>query len=294
MPDKQPWKVSLHGGHSGAYCDHAVGTLREVLDAAVTFGYQTFGVTEHAPRNHERYLYDTELEMKRGVAELHTLFDAYARDAGKLSEEFSDRLVVLRGFETEAVPHESYAETMLGLREKYRFEFMAGSVHHVFDTTIDGPPDHFTKAIALAGGIEKLAIQYYKDLATMIRSIKPEVVTHFDLIRRNAPNSEAVETPAIREAALAALEVAGQHNCILDLNTAGIRKGLGCPYPRPWLIREALSRGIPFCFGDDSHGPAQVGKDVPVAREYLLANGVTTVTILTREHGKVVRKTVPL
>ena len=26
-----PWKVSLHGGHSGAFCDHARGTLEQVL-----------------------------------------------------------------------------------------------------------------------------------------------------------------------------------------------------------------------------------------------------------------------
>ena len=84
------------------------------------------------------------------------------------------------------------------------------------------------------------------------------------------------------------------HGAILDLNTAGIRKGLGCPYPRPWLVREAHARAIPFCFGDDSHGPAQVGKDLDAAREYLLENGVTTITILTREQGRIVRKTVPL
>jgi len=294
MPEVRPWKVSLHGGHSATYCDHATGTLREVLEAAVAFGYQTFGVTEHAPRVHERYLYETELGMGRGVPELHALFDDYARDVAQLSEEFADRLVVLRGFETEAVPHESYAATMLGLREKHRFEFMAGSVHHVHDAIIDGPPEFYAKALEISGGIEPLAIQYYTDVATMIRRLRPEVVTHFDLIRRNAPSPESVETPAVRAAAIAALELAGQYSCILDLNTAGIRKGLGCPYPRPWLVREAHARGIPFCFGDDSHGPAQVGKDVLTAREYLLGNGVDTVTILTREHGKIVRKTVPL
>jgi len=45
----EPWRVSLHGGHSGEYCDHAEATLREMLEAAVQYGYQTFGVSEHAP-----------------------------------------------------------------------------------------------------------------------------------------------------------------------------------------------------------------------------------------------------
>ncbi len=294
MPESTPWKVSLHGGHSGTYCDHAVGTLREVLEAAAEFGYQTFGVTEHAPRPHERYLYDEERALGWDLDTLHRKFDDYARDLAELSQEFEGRLVVLRGFETEAVPKESYADTMLALREKYRFEYIAGSVHHVFDTTIDGPPPLYAKAVEIAGSVERLAIAYYSDLAEMVRALRPEIVTHFDLVRRNAPTPESVETPAVRESALAALDVVRAHNGILDLNTAGIRKGLGCPYPRPWLVREAHARGIPFCFGDDSHGPAQVGKDIGLARDYLVANGVDSITLLTREHGRVVRKNVPL
>ena len=26
---KEDWKISLHGGHSGEFCEHAEGTLRE-------------------------------------------------------------------------------------------------------------------------------------------------------------------------------------------------------------------------------------------------------------------------
>ena len=48
--------------------------------------------------------------------------------------------------------------------------------------------------------------------------------------------------------------------------------------------------GIGFCFGDDSHGPDQVGAGIEDAREYLLENGVDRVTTLTREDGEVVRK----
>jgi len=54
------WKASLHGGHSGEFCDHAGGTLREMVEAAVAFGYRTFGVSEHAPRYEPRFLYAEE------------------------------------------------------------------------------------------------------------------------------------------------------------------------------------------------------------------------------------------
>jgi histidinol-phosphatase (PHP family) len=119
-------------------------------------------------------------------------------------------------------------------------------------------------------------------------------VGHLDLIRRNAEPDAKLDTPAIRKAAGLALEAVRARGCILDLNTAGYRKGLGSPYPAPWLLRQAHEMGIGFCFGDDSHGPHQVGEGIEQARGYLFENGVDTVTVLTRENGAVVRRVVAL
>ena len=289
-----PWKVSLHGGHSGDYCDHATGSLTEVLDAAVAFGYTTFGVTEHAPRVHEKFLFEEELRRRWGVAKLAEMFDAYAAELARLSGEYAGRLEVLRAFEAEAVPDESYPELMLGYRERYGFDYMVGSVHHVQEVIIDGPPELFHRAADSAGGLEPLSVAYYGAVARMVRALRPEVVSHLDLIRRNAPSPDAVETPRARDAAFRALDSVAEVGAILDLNTAGIRKGLGCPYPRPWLLREAHARGIPFCFGDDSHAPEQVGFGLDAARAYLLENGIRSITALTRQGPGVVRKVVPL
>jgi len=294
LPETHAWKVSLHGGHSGAYCDHASGTLRETLEAAVAAGYHSIGVSEHAPRLGEHLLYDEEVEMGWDVARLESNFEAYAREVRALSEEFGDRIAVLRGFECEVVPSANYAEIMLGYRDRFEFEYMVGSVHYVDETTIDGPPALFEEVRRAHGGLENLAIAYYRAVAEMIEALRPEVVGHFDLIRKNAPSSDAVETPGILKAACEALEAARAHGCILDLNTAGYRKGLGCPYPAPQLLTSAHEMGIPFCFGDDSHAPGEVGAGIDEARAYLLEYGVTSVTTLTREAGALTKSEVPL
>ena len=280
------WKVSLHGGHSGPYCEHAAGSLRDTLEAAVAVGFSVYGVTEHAPRSEARFLYQSERDKGFTVERLERDFEAYAAECSRLQREFQDRLVVLRGFESEVVPATVYADTMRALRKQYAFDYVVGSVHHVREISIDETPARFRTALEECGGLEQLFERYYALVAEMIEVLEPEVVAHFDLPRLHAPVGADLATPRIRRAAERALETARTHGCILDLNTAAWRKGLSDPYPAPWLVRCAAEAGLPFCFGDDSHRPSQVGFGMEQAREYLLANEVDSVTVLTPgQHG---------
>lgn len=290
----QPWKVSLHGGHSGEFCEHAKDSLRDVLEAATAAGYHSFGVSEHAPRSQERFLYKTEREKGYDLDRLNREFEAYAAAVRQLAREFDGRLNVLCGFEAEVIPTATYRDEMLGHRRRFGFDYMVGSVHYVDETTIDGPRPDFERALAARGGLEPLAVAYYQAVADMVPALRPEVVGHFDLIRLNAGPEARLDTPPIRQAAVRALEAVRECDAILDVNTAGYRKGLGMPYPAPWLVQTAQAMGIGFCFGDDSHGPAQVGQGIDEARRYLLENGVGNVTVLTRENGAIRRKRVPL
>ncbi len=292
-PALPPWSVSLHGGHSSAYCDHASGTLSEILQEASKH-YHIFGVTEHAPRLGDHLLYEEEKQMGWDVAKLEANFTAYATELATLAEAFAGRLIVLRGFETEVVPQATYPEIMLGYRKEFAFDYIVGSVHHVNEILIDGPQTEFQRALNAAGGFEALAVAYYEHVAKMVDDLKPEIVGHLDLIRKNAPAQSQLDTPAIQRAANKALEAVRDHQAILDLNTAGYRKGLGAPYPAPWLLQAAHQMEIPFCFGDDSHSPTDVGSDIELARHYLIENNVPTITALTRKDGAIVRKVIPL
>ena len=305
---RENWRVSLHGGHSAAFCDHADNTLREMLQAAVTAGYHTFAVSEHAPRSEDRFLYSEERAQGWDTAKLRADFDAYTLAVNALAREFSDRLIVLRGLEAEVVPAAHYAAEMQNLRQRKMpdgtpaFDYMVGSVHFVNEIQIDGRPENYRRAAESCGGLEAFAVRYYETVAEMLHTLRPEVAGHLDLCKRNlvlagfAP--DALETPRIRAAIETALEAARETGAILDLNTAGWRKGLGEPYPAPPIVRKAQEMGVPFCFGDDSHRIGEVGAGIAEARDYLLANGVNSLTILTREgsdfNAPPVRRVVPL
>lgn len=293
MPSR-PWSVSLHGGHSGEFCEHATGSLRDLLRSAVEAGIRTFGITEHAPRTEARFLYPSERAAGYTVERLRREFEAYASVSGELQDEFRDRLQVLRGFEAEVVPSASYADTMLSLRDRYGFEFMVGSVHHVGDLPIDESPEAYREALTACGGLEPFLEAYYRSVEDMIQRLHPEVVGHLDLPRLYAPPGADLATDAIRKAAAGAVLAAGAHGCILDLNTAAWRKGLSDPYPAPWLVSMATEAGVPFCFGDDSHDPSHVGFGIERARRYLLRNGVRSVTSLQRTADGLQQVSIPL
>ncbi|HEV2474392.1 MAG TPA: histidinol-phosphatase [Chthonomonadales bacterium] len=299
-----PWMVSLHGGHSGEFCDHAQGALEEILEAAVAAGYTTFGVSEHAPRVEDRFLYSEERKMGWTVPKLERDFAAYIQTVRTLSRKFEDRLTVLRGFEAEVVPTADYERLMRAYRRQLlpdgspAFDYTVGSVHYVNELQIDGSATNFRRAADAAGGIEALAVQYYRAVAAMTTALRPEVVGHLDLIKKNVEAAgyrrADVEGTTARKAAESALEAIISAGSILDLNTAGWRKGLGEPYPGPWLVEQAHKMGAVFCFGDDSHRPSDVGQRIGDARLYLLNLNVRSITTLSTAAGTLNRVQVGL
>ena len=50
-----------HHSHSGQFCRHAKGTLEEVVLEAIRRGFQTYGLSEHAPRYSLDHLYPEEV-----------------------------------------------------------------------------------------------------------------------------------------------------------------------------------------------------------------------------------------
>jgi histidinol-phosphatase (PHP family) len=283
MNTSNGWRVSLHGGHSGEFCDHGHGTLRQNIEAAVEFGYHTFGVAEHAPRSEARFLFPEETAQGWSVAKIRRDFDRYSHALRALADEFKDRLTVPRGFEAEMVPRARYVDDMLRLREKYKFDYIVASVHWVGDIIIDYNEYEYRRAVNASGGAEALNVRYYEALAEMVQALRPEVVGHLDVIRKYAAPGDPFDTPPIREAVGHALRVIKSSGAILDINTAPYRKGKSEPFPGEWIIDTVRELELDVCFGDDSHGPSDVGAGLEQARAYLLQHGFRAVTYLARD-----------
>lgn len=277
-----------------AYCDHADDPLDTLVSAAIAAGFHTYGITEHAPRFRKGDLYAEERDLGWTVESLSSQFEAYAAELESLQKKHANHLYLLKGFEAEVIPAESYKEKMLHLKKSLNFDYMVGSVHYVKEINIDYTPAYFAEALARCGGLEQLAVAYYQQVQRMVEDLRPEVVGHFDLIRKLAGEDPDLESPAVLRSAEEALETIREVGSIVDINTSALRRGFSVPYPGPVFIKMIRDKNIPVCFGDDSHAVAHVGVGLSEARQYLLDHEIQSVANLVRTGGGVEKESVAL
>jgi len=54
--------ISLHGGHSGQYCNHAENLLEDIIQKYIKLGFKKVGITEHIPPVSDFFLFPDEIK----------------------------------------------------------------------------------------------------------------------------------------------------------------------------------------------------------------------------------------
>ena len=282
---------SYHGGHSGEFCGHAKGQLSDVVQTALDRGFTTYGLSEHAPRWQREHLYPEE--AARTPLDLLETFERYAQSATALRDRYADRLEILVGFETEALPIGSWPSRMRELRDTLPFDYIVGSVHSIGDTWIDLNVETSERAAIESGGWEALRVAYFHQLAELIQTLKPEVVGHVDLIRRFEGHDFVFSPEAMLEVERV-LEAARAAGSVIEVNAAPARRGFGPVYPGPQVLARAREMNVPVTLGDDSHGPDGVGIGLDACLRAIVEAGYREVHYLTRRNGGVVLESAPV
>ena len=259
-----------------------------MIEAACAAGLSHFGISEHMPRERAEHLYPDEDGLT--PRDLHDAFAGYAQhELDRLRERYGDRLCLLKGMETEylsGADGEPFDVVVARHRERFGIEFLVGSVHHVREIPIDGPIEGYERAVEACGGVEPLEVEYFRDLADLVRALRPEVVGHLDLIKK-ARGPGWRPTPAVWSAIEDCLEAIRAAGSLVEVNAAGWRKGLGEPYPGPAVLERIVAAGVPLTLGDDSHGPRFVGMDLDRARDAARRAGARELFVLEPGRGRV-------
>jgi histidinol-phosphatase (PHP family) len=253
--------VSVHGGHSGQFCNHACDTLEELIRAYISRGFAWVGLTEHMPPTHDWYLYPEERHAGLDAKALQARFGEYITEARRCQNAFQDRIEILVGFETEAYP--GGIEFALELMARYSPDYVVGGVHHLGDIPFDYNADEYKRAARAVGGMEQLYCRYFDLQHDMIQALRPAVVAHFDLIRIFDPDyPRHLQLPAVARRIERNLERIARLDLILDFNTAALRKGAREPYIAQPILQKARQLGISVVPGDDSHSVETVGAGI--------------------------------
>ena len=255
----------LHGNFSG----HGKGDLAEYVEAALAKGFTEIGFSDHLPKVVDPDPYHAMLEEN---------LPRYVERVLSLQTAYRDRITIKLGIEADYFL--GYESETRRLVEAYPFDYILGALHFLGDW-------HFTSKQGL-GRYERedpaeAFPKYFELLERMIETGLFDVVAHPDALRRGAFQPVcAMEEEHRRIARLLA-----RRGMAIELNTAGIRRGVGSVYPDPSFLAACVEERVPITLGSDAHAPTDVGRDYEAAFRLLADLGVFEVaTYEKRRRGK--------
>ena len=263
------------------YCD-GQSTIAEQLAAATRLGFVSLGFSGHAMQGFDwPYCMAPEIQ-ERYLAELTQLKAQYATQPG---------LPTIRiGLEQDAlVPAAQKAEN------RRRFEYVIGSTHYFPQPlednwiTVDGVPALLSRYIDLHFGGDPLemAKAYYRMHGAYVEADRPDIIGHFDLVRKHAAYLGLdLASQAYREAALAALAQARRGCDVLEVNTGNIARGYDtAPYPAPFLLDAWRDMGGRLTLTSDCHNARDMDCAYDLALDWLREKGWTRILRLSTGIG---------
>lgn len=254
------------------WCDGA-DAIPAMVEAARTFGFVSLGFSGHARQGFDPD-YSMSADAQAGYfAELRTLQGA--------PEPGFPRLWA--GLEVDALAHEDlrradYAEA----------DYVVGSAHYLCESwegmpvAVDGDPALLRRYVdeVYHGDGLAMARDYFAIEAEALLRDRPQIIGHFDLLRKYAASLSLFDEsdPAYRRLALSALERAFPCGGVLEINTGGMARGyLPTPYPTPELLCAWRELGGQITLTSDCHDRRYLAHAFPEAVALARQAGFRTV-----------------
>ena len=253
-----PAFVSVHGGHSGQFCNHAADSLEEIIQTYIDKKFRWVGITEHAPAISDELLYRDQ--KKAGITSdyLFERFGEYVKECRRLQEKYREELTIFTAIEIET--YSGYEHFVPHLVRTFSPDYLVGSVHFVNDLNFDYSAEMYQRAVDAAGGIDLLYEAYFDIQYEMLSLLRPAVVGHFDLIRIfDTDYRRRLQKPLILSKVRRNLELIKEYDLIMDFNLRALAKGAEEPYITRSILKLVKDYDIKVAPGDDSHGILSVG-----------------------------------
>lgn len=222
-------------------CD-GINTPSELLDIAITKGFDSIGFSGHSANKHSKAYTHITPETTR----------AYKEEITRLKKEYEGRIKVYLGLEFE----------MLSDDDLSGLDYTIGSVHYL-DTGrgivgFDGSPETFKNVINGCFGGDGMAFvkSYYDHVSRLPEYYDFDIVGHFDLCYKHGKNAVFydVDSKEYKNAAIGAIEALAGKIPYFEVNTGCMPRGYkDVPYPLPFIIKEMKRCGFGAVITSDCH-----------------------------------------
>ena len=215
-------------------CNHAIGTEREYVEAAIQRGLKIFGFSDHTPQYFPGG-YCTSMRM-------HTFeLPEYCADVRRLRREYGDRIQIPLGLEVEYYPA-IWGELISRLRD-VGIEYLILGQHWLGNEI--GEPGS-----AAATDDEHTLQRYCRQVCDAMETGKITYIAHPDLI--NYVGDRNIYRHHMRDLCRAAK----QSGTPLEINFLGMASGRH--YPNEYFWEVAAEEGCSVVFGMDAHAPKHI------------------------------------
>lgn len=231
--------------------------VRSMLDEAIRRGLRSVCITDHM---------DVDFPADKELGEHPFLFnlDEYFRILTALRDEYADRLIIRIGIEIGLQTHlgNTYREMMC----RYPFDFVIGSLH-----LVHGMDPYYGKVFEGRSDSEVYREAFEQTLECMDSVHDYDVLGHLDYVvrygRHQAAEYSYRKFADVIDEILRKLISEGKG---LEMNTGGIKYGLGFCNPHPDVLRRYRELGGEIItLGADAHRPEHVAYAFGQAAEIL-------------------------
>lgn len=243
--------------------------LVEMANSAVEKGLKTICFTEHNDFDYPggEFLLDTE---------------AYRNELFRVREQLSGKIEVLFGVELGLMKH--LGERLREYLDGRGFDFVIGSSH-----LIDGKDPYFPEYFAELGQ-KNGVLRYFESIVENIGAFSDfDVYGHLDYAVRYSPEKSynPVDFREIIDEILRKIVSLGKG---IEINTAGLRKGLSHANPHPFILKRYRELGGEIItVGSDAHNAADIAADFDLAESFLKDAGFEFYTVFRQRKPHFVR-----
>jgi histidinol-phosphatase (PHP family) len=250
--------ITVDGHVHTRLCNHAVGEMEEYVMKAVQHGLTMIIFLEHLET-------DIHYQPRCWLDEVD--FAYYFEEGMRLKQRYQGLIDVQLGVEMGFNPQA--AATIQQRLARYPVERIGLSCHFYRHGDI-----HLNLLSRRRQSLDLLATigsdivisTYFETLIEAVASMDCDVLCHLDAVLRHLPGIRFNEDH--HRQILRLLDGMQAKGMALEINTSGFDYR-GTAFPAPWIITEAVKRGITLRAGSDAHRPSEVARHFEQLPNYL-------------------------